>query len=440
MSRMMCSSPAGRLRRGSRFGAAPGVSLRDPSGPRANRMARPPATAIAWLVGTLGFLLCNSSAIAMPGASYVVLQQGEVTGEFAVEPFLTEPSAWPSASEDHPDGWSVVYRSQSPPPGWTRPFEQRGGGPAVRQGELNPRMHHALDEMLAARESGMAALLDAPDSSASYPGKPNPFPLSREGWLFIHDGYLDIEALTIGIWRDNLGDGWEAFKLDHPRDYNGNGDSTRGGAGEIYSLALLYEVLQAPDDVPRAWRRTLARLSVLEGWDQWQCNAVLQGEACTWAVRYALDRPERYPIYYGMTTAGEYCLSDTLPGTGGPWIEIPNLSLAIFPAVGAVMIEPIEISAVDPDLTADGRRPALLLRPSASPCWDEATLVFRLPSGASGRLEFFDLQGRLLDAVVVAGPASAYRWRPGADVPTGIILARLVGEGRSAHARILFLR
>lgn len=370
----------------------------------------------------------------------MVLQPGPTSGDFDAEAWISDPSAWLAQHVTHPDGWSVAYWSENPPAGYTRPFILRGGGPAVGPAGLSPRLACALAEMLPARTSAVVALLDAPDSAACYPGKPNPFPLEREGWLFLHDGYIDIEAVTTGLWRGNLGPGWADFKVDHPRDYHGDGDAGRGNAGEIYFLALLYELVAHPEDVPRALFLTLARMEALEGSAQWQCNAILHRPGCTWALRCAWADEERYPIYYGPTANGAYCVTDSLPPTGGPWVGIPNRTLAILPSTGEPSLLPVEFSELGPRVphapsgAADG--PRLIFE--GSPSCGAVRLQFELQH-LPGVLELFDLQGRLLVRVGLPEDRGVWTWSPPAQAG-GIILGRLTDPSGSTLARTFLLR
>jgi len=394
----------------------------------------------------LAFALALPVAVgAAPGTAYVVLQPGTGHGDFDATAWIVDPAGWPSLHTSHPDGWSVAYWAHTPPPGWERPFVVRGGGPGAAAGDLNPRFAGALAEMLPARAAAMVALLDAPDSSACSPGKPNPFPLSRDGWLFIHDGHIDITAATEGLWLGNLGPTWAAFKLDHPRDYDGNGDATRGNAGEIYFLALLHELLAQPEEVPRAFGLTLARMAGLPGAQGWQSNAVLQRPGCTWALRYAWAEEERYPIYYGPTSQGDYCVTDSLPPGGGPWIEVPNRCLAILPAAGDPYVLPLEFNGLGElappggPVLAAGQEAQPRLRFAQTPSSGPVRLRFGVPAGAAGRLELFDLQGRLLASSALPAGCGDWTWNPPADV-RGIVWGRLTCGAGNVCARTLLLR
>ncbi len=394
----------------------------------------------------LALALAPPAAVqAAPGTTYVVLQPGSAAGDFDAAAWLADPTGWPARSASHPDGWGVAYWALEPPPGWERPFVLRGGGPGAGAGALNPRLACALAEMLPARSGAAVALLDAPDSAACSPGKPNPFPLSRDGWLFIHDGFIGIEAVTNGLWQSDLGPGWGAFKLDHPRDYDGNSAASRGNAGEIYFLALLHELLAEPEDVPRALSLTLARMAGLAGAQRWQANAILQRPDCTWAVRYAWSDEELYPVYFGSTAQGEYCVTDSLPAAGGSWIEVPNRCLAVLPAGGQPTILPLEFDSLgDPAAPGDpaglasrARQPRLHF--AQTPAAGRVRLRFEIPGGGAGRLELFDLQGRLLARAGLPVGRGDWTWNPPAEV-SGIVLGRLTCAAGKASARTLLLR
>jgi hypothetical protein len=385
------------------------------------------------------------AARATPGTAYVVLQPCAGAGQFDAASWIANPAAWPTQCAGHPDGWSVAYRALDPPPGWERPFVLRGGGPGAGPGGLNPRFACALAQMLPSRASAMVAFLDAPDSAACSPGKPNPFPLCRDGWLFLHDGYIGIESMTRSLWLGNLGPGWEAFKLDHPRDYDGNRVATRGSAGEIYFLALLQELGVQPEDVPRAFGLTLARMAGLAGAETWQANAILQRPGCTWALRYAWADEERYPIYYGLTVAGEYCITDSLPAGGGPWVEIPNQCLAILPATGEPSIVALEFSGLgEPARPEIGVTPAGAARQprlsfARAPSCGSVRLSFEVPAGAGGKLELFDPQGRLLARVALPQGRGDWTWDPPPDA-RGVVFGLLTCSQGKACARTLMLR
>jgi hypothetical protein len=303
--------------------------------------------------------------------------------------------------------------------------------------------------MLADRAAGIVTMLAAPDSAACYPGKPNPHPFFREGWLFLHDGWLDIEAVTMGIWRLEGWPGWDAFKAAHPRDFDGNADSTRGNAGEIYFLALLHEIAGAAGDVPTAFRRTLLKMSALPGWDSWQLNAILQNAAGTWALRYALADSEHYPIYYGLTTAGEYCITDSLPTGASGWVEVPNYSLAVFPLGGAAEVIPIEFSAVTDGSRDDpARRPtggsegvtaAVGLHALGSPAVGTLRLRCQLPADTRGWLSLWDITGRELVRLPVEGER-ILAWKPPGDLASGLFFARLQAGGSCCWRRVLLVR
>ena len=409
------------------------MNSRCPRNPRDPRRLLGPALLSLWLA-------LQPAVRATPGTAYVVLQPGPAAGSFDPGAWVTDPGAWPSLHAIHPDGWSVAYRAESPPPGWERPWILRGGGPAAGPGGLSPRFACALAEMLPARTSAMIALLEAPDSAACFPGKPNPFPLYRDGWLFLPDGYIDVEGVTRGLWRGNLGPSWEAFKLDHPRDYYGDGDARRGNAGEIYFLALLHELLAQPEDVPRAFFLTLARIAVLPGSEHWQCNAILQRPGCTWALRCAWAQEQRYPIYYGPTANGEYCVTDSLPPTGGPWVEIPNHTLAILPAAGEPSLRPVEFSGLpgsEPHSAANTEG-GLRLAFERTPARGAVHLRYELPE-APGRLELFDLQGRLLARAHLPAGRGTWIWQQPPAAATGLVLGRLTGAPGTVSTRTFVL-
>jgi hypothetical protein len=383
---------------------------------------------------------------ATPGNAFVALSPAPELGDFNMASYLQDPFGWPAQAAEHPDGWSVAYRSQNPPPGWERPFLLRGGGEAASGGVLHPRFSVALTEMLPVRTMGVVTMLAAPDSAACFPGKPNPQPFFREGYLFLHDGRVDIEAVTTGLWRLEGWPGWDAFKAAHPRDLNGNADTTRGNASEIYFLALLHEMAGAAGDVPTAFRRTLMKMSALPGWESWQLNAVLQNPGGTWALRYALSESERYPLYYGLTTAGEYCISDSLPVGASGWTEVPNFSLAVFPPGGPAEVLPMEFSAVtepgseDSHDRAGGSAAAVLcLEILGSPAVGGLALRCSLQPSARGWLDIWDVTGRHLVRMPVEGE-STVRWEPPADVGSGLLFARLQAGESTCRRRLLLLR
>ena len=386
------------------------------------------------------------------GNALLALSPAPATGGFDAQAYLQDPFGWPALAAEHPHGWGVAYISESPPPGWSRPFLLRGGGKASIDGSLHPGFGTALDEMLPAHSAAVLTLLSAPDSAACYPGKPNPYPLSRNGWLFVHDGVIDIEGIVLGAWRADWGPEWEAFKSSYPRDYNGNADSTRGNAGEIYFLALMFELSLAPDDVPAAFRRTLLRMSVLPGWEDWQFNAILQNTECTWALRYAPAQAEHYRLFYGLTTSGTYCIVDTLPAAGGEWEEVPNFSLAVLPSEGNVQILPIEFSEAPEHPAGGGRRQAdsgqgqggesalgIWLAVAESPSIGVVRLRYQTPVGSQGFLEIWDLEGRSLARVPVDGGAGSLEWNPMPGTPAGIVLARLRVGALQSRQRVLLL-
>ena len=374
------------------------------------------------------------TAGAGAGQALLALSPGPAAGDFDVDAYLLDPEGWAAQAADHPHGWAVAYRASAPPPGWERPFIMRGGGRAAGDGALHPRFDYALGEMLPTRAAALLALRNAPNPEACHPGQPNPHPLYRDGWLFAHDGQLAIEPVVTGIWRAEWGPPWESFRDLYPRDFNGNADSTRGNAGEIYFLTLLYDLHQAGGDLPTAVRRTLSRISSLPGAETWQLNAILQSADCTCAIRFAAASEEDYPLYWGLTTNAEYCLLDSLPQAGS-WEEIPNHSLAVFPAGGPVEISPIEFSAA-PETPA---LETLSLRILGAPSVGQVRLALEVPDGSLGLLELWDIEGRLLSRIPVPAGAMGLTWQPPAELGSGLILARLRAGAQKRSARVLLL-
>lgn len=382
-------------------------------------------------------------ASASPGSAFVALSPAPGPGDFDVATYCTDAAGFADLSGEYPDGWSVAYRSTTPPPGWNRPFTIRGGGPASSGGELHPRFSYAVDEMLPVRASGVMTLLHATDPDACYPGKPNPQPFHREGLLFVHDGVIDIEPITTDVWLDNQDPGWEAFKLLHPRDYNGNGESTRGNASEIYFLALLYEIQTTPDDIPGSFRRLLDLMCAVPGYAGWQFNAILQKAECTWVLRHVLSGdPDTYRIYYGLTTDGEYCITDHLPATGTGWIEMPNLTLGVFPAGEAPEFISMLNSSAETDPRPGDRASSmtLSLEPIRSPARGRVELSYRIPPGSPGSLQIWDLEGRSLARLTLRAGSGTVQWDPPPELRSGLLMTRLCWEGAAQHRRVLFLR
>ncbi len=396
-----------------------------------------------WVVGALLIWSGSCLASASPGSTFLALSPAPDPGDFDVAAYCTDPGGFAGLATQYPDGWSAAYRSAGPPAGWDRPFIIRGGGPASSGEILHPRFSCAVTEMLPVRVSGVMSLLQAMDPDACYPGKPNPQPLYREGFLFVHDGVIDIEPITTDVWLGNQDPDWVTFKLLHPRDYNGNGEPTRGNASEIYFLALLYEIQATPDDVPAAFQRTIALMRTIPGYAGWQFNAVLQNADCTWVLRHALPGdPDTYRIFYGLTTAGEYCVTDHLPATGTGWVEMPNLTLGVFPAGEApVFISMLDSSAEPESRPADrDAKIALSLMPLRSPARGRIELSYRTPPGASGSLQIWDLEGRSLANLTVRAGSGTVRWTPSPEQGSGLLMTRLSWEGAEQHRRILYLR
>jgi len=388
-------------------------------------------------MGLAVVLLASPAAEAVTGACTVSFLPAPEAGGFDLEAYLGQPDGWPALSDSFPDGWSLAYYAASSPDGWGRPFIVRGGGPAVRDGLVHPRLAPALSEMLPARRSGLVSMLSAPDSAACFPGKPHPYPLYRDGWLFVHGGYLSIEEITTTLWNADLGPDWEAFKVQHPRDYNGNGEVTRGNAGEICFLALLFELSRVPGDVPCAFRRVLLKLSLMPSWPDAGLHALLMGPEEIWALRYANQSTSDRPLFFTLSTQGDYCLADTLPPPGGgvTWQEIPNLSLAHFPSHETVEILALQLSG---DLGPRPEPAGVYLDVGASPARGDLRLTVEAP--VAGRLELWDIQGRRLAWDRLPAGRRQVRWMLPADLPSGLLLARLRAGGRETHQRILYLR
>lgn len=393
---------------------------------------------------------------ATPGNALLVLEQGPATGDFDARGFLRDWGGFPARAAGHPHGWAIAWRPADPPPGWSRPLVVRGGGRAANGALLDPRYAPALARMLAGREAGIVALLDAPDSSACYPGKPNPHPFARDGWLFLHDGVIDVAAATTGIWRADWGEAWEAFKADHPRDYDGNGDSTRGNASEIYFLTLLYEIGRGPG-VSEAFGRTVLEFSALAAAADASLNAILQGPSGTWVLRYAPAEPERYRLFHGLTLEGEHCIVDSLPGSGSGWQEIPNATLAFFPRGGEVAWEPLLLpSSVhqgqgsgdggdgpvedDREAATDALAHRLVLAAEGGPSPGRLRLRYALPAGDGGAIEILDPAGRRVARLDAPAPSGTIEWIPAAEIRSGILYARLRAGRGTLVAPLLFLR
>ena len=406
------------------------------------RVAHGPGAA-SLLLALLALLACALPAAGTPGNAFIVLSPAPAAGSFDAAAFLTDASAFSARAREHPNGWSVAYTAQAPPPGWTRPFLLRGGGMAGDGVGRHPRYALAIEECLAGHRTSMVALLDAPDTAACAPGKPNPHPFLRDGWLFLHDGALDIETLTTGIWNAPRGTEWEAFKTAHPRDYDGNGDSTLGNASEVYFLALLHDISRQAS-VPLAVRHTLMLFAQLPGFQDGSFNAILQGEGATWALRWAGSAAERYRIFYTRTLTGEYCITDSLPAAGSGWLELPDFTLARFPFGGEVELLPVSLAPAGIE-GPDGGDPAddargIGLRVAPAPALGELRLRCRVPVGESGLLEIRDVQGRRLARVILPEGAREIAWQPPPQVRSGFLWIGLHAGGRSVVQRTLLIR
>jgi hypothetical protein len=377
-----------------------------------------------------------------PGNAFLALSPAPETGTFEVDAYLQDPGGWPALAQTHARGWAVAYGSAAPPAGWVRPFVWRGGGPACRDGALNPRFASALHDMLPVRESAILTLLDPPAPQACSPGKPNPHPFERDGWLFVHDGVIDIEAITRQVWRADWGPAWQAFKRDHPRDYDGNDDSTRGNAGEIYGLLFLYEWERGSGDAGDALERAIGHLLALEGAAAFQFNALAQSPDGLWAVRYALADPDLYPVYYGVTSYGEHCVVNALPEQGS-WQNLPNFTLAHFPPDGPVEVRALTPGAIDEGgafPTRPGAAPRIRLSIERTPSLGVLRLIHELPPDALGTLELWTLEGRCVRAVPVEGGRRYAVWELPAGLGSGVYLARLRSAAQEARARVVWVK
>ena len=404
--------------------------------------------ALAQAAAPLPLALCGAVIVlaltafpagASPGSAYLVLTPALASGSFDADAYCADPAGFASRATEHPDGWTVAYRHADPPAGWSRPFVIRGGGPGSDAGTTHPHLAYAIEEMLPVRNRAVLALRETPDPEACYPGKPHPQPFFRSGYLFLHDGRIDIEPVTNEIWLRSGDPEWDAFKLAHPRDYNGNDDPVLGNASEIYFLALLYEISLTPEDVTGAFVRTLNRMRGVPGYDTWQLNALLQSAGDTWVLRHALAASQDgYEVYYGLTTQGEYCITDELPSGAAGWSELPNFTLACFPASG----EPELVSMLSSGATETPAPPfaQLTLHPARCPAVGRVALSYRTPWRSGGRLELYDLQDRLLASWSVTPGSGMAEWTPPPTFGDGLLWARLRWNGLEAHRRILFLR
>jgi hypothetical protein len=382
------------------------------------------------LAAAILLALTGATARAIPGPAYLALAPAPAAGSFVADDYLLAPGGWAAQATTHARGWSVAWSRGA------RTVVRRGGGAALDEGTFNPRYAAALAEMLPAREAAILALLDPPDPGASSPGKPNPQPFERDGTLFLHDGTIGITPITMQVWRAAWGPAWDAFRLAHPRDYDGNGDSTRGSASEIYGLLFLYELQRGAGDAGDAFERAVGHLTALEGSDAFQFNALALRDDGLWVVRYAMSDADRYPIFYGLTARGEHCVTDALPPTG-VWQSLPNFTLAHFPPEGPVTLRPLAPGAVDGDPFPPGR--AVRLRALRSPAIGAVRLECALPAGASGRLELWSVDGRRVATLPVAAGGGSLRWGPPAATGSGVYLARLRCGSQTACARITFL-
>jgi len=377
-----------------------------------------------------------------PGNAFLAVSPAPEAGTFDVDAYLQDSGGWPAWALTHAHGWGVAYRSATPPVGWTRPFVWRGGGPACFGGALQPRFAAALHEMLPVRESAVLTLLDPPAPEACSPGKPNPHAFERDGWLFVHDGVIDIEAITLQIWRADWGPAWRAFKRAHPRDYDGNGDSTRGNAGEVYGLLFLYELERGPGDEADALERTVGHLLGLEGAEGFQFNAVAQSPDGLWAVRYAPADPDLYPVYYGLTSRGEHCVVNALPEQGS-WQSLPNFALAHFPPEGPVEVRALAPVAIDEGGAfpiPPGAVPRIRLSIDATPSRGALRLVYELPPDALGSLELWTPEGRCVRALAVGGGRQHAVWGLPAGQGSGVYVARLRHGSQQERVRVVWVK
>jgi hypothetical protein len=389
-----------------------------------------------WVLFALVPVIFSAVALDSVGQSFVVLSPGPVVGGFDVDSYLTDPAGWPAHGSSYPDGWAVMYRGSQAPPGFDRPFVIRAGGQAEKAGVIHPRFLLAMEEMLPNRTVAMLAQRAAPNPDACSPGQPNPMPLYRNGWMFLHDGWISVTEMNRDLWQLDLDPGWDSFKRMMPRDFNGNFQTDRGNAGEIYFLTLLFELGRADDDMLLAATRTLHRLSSLPGANDSQFNGIIQGSDCTWVIRYAPAAEENYRIHYTHTTTGEYCITDSIPSGSGDWQEVPNYHLACFSVDSPVLFYPIEFSSVEnqPPVTA------LQLKISPTPAVGQIGIRFTLPSAGDGYLELLDIEGRRLMGQPATGRDGAVILTPPAGCGSGLYWVRLIQGGRETRRRVILLR
>ncbi len=170
----------------------------------------------------------------------------------------------------------------------------------------------------------------------------------------------------------------------------------------------------------------------------------LQGDSIGVEVRWAVNRPDAILGVRLLREAGGWTIAVTsgwLPASSGGWRE--SMPRAGEPE--AYVLEVLTRSGEVRRLASTGLRecvPSVGLTLEGSPvAGGSVRIAYEIPAGRPGRLEVFDLTGRLLESIRLREHSGSLEWRPGpAASASGIYWLRLRGGCDSSVRRLVLLR
>lgn len=338
----------------------------------------------------------------------------------------------------NPDGWGIVYYIR--PDSITRLPVIRRGEPAAPS---DPRYKLAVDELVKYGADGaMAHVRKA--SFGLTTGIPDPHPFDRRTgvinrrMLFAHNGSIPT-AILLDLIRALDPD----YLTQNPPDYNPNYLDS-----DLYCLYILENIDSYVDSTIEACVRTaVTRIDSALGTNYSSyLNFVMTDGATIWALCFADESPNTYPLYYYPDTGLSHtwvAASEPLDTYAVYWKAIPNKTMVTLVPGKVPRFTPMSW----PKTLVREKSGSDLMINYRSVNRRVAAITFTLSRPGYCKIAIYDETGRrvknLIDGARAAGSYVVY-WNGRDDrnsvLPSGSYFLTLAVDGLVTTKKIVFLK
>lgn len=240
------------------------------------------------------------------------------------------------------NGWAIgYYFNEVTPSPLVWPIIRRGGP----QANLDPDYVRALNEVI--QQGTKTALAHVRQASSGAVGIPNPHPFTEPGWMFCHNGTIDIATLTQLIGTEYL----NQHRPDYTSPYIDSElffiylmKTIREWPYDIGISSVLAKespndgvLANIPNDTPyinyeAAIGRAVSNLDEALnriGYPS-RLTFLLTNGKKLWGCRYADTSQDYYSLYYSMSVPGNNWTVASEPVSGGQWTPIPMYNVVTF--------------------------------------------------------------------------------------------------------------